>query len=58
MRNVDCGQLEFLLDAPDFGAQLNADLCIQRRERLIQQQQLRLHCKRTRKRHALLLPAR
>ena len=39
-------------------AQAHTQQCVQRRQRLIQQQQARRGCQRTGQRHALLLPAR
>ncbi|BDO10464.1 hypothetical protein KAM643c_40370 [Aeromonas caviae] len=53
----DGGELEALLDLADLLAQAAADAGIQRRERLIQQQDPRLHHQRPGQRHSLALAA-
>ena len=52
------GDADLELDAPDLVAQLGADLGVQRRERLVEQEDLRLDRERPGERHPLLLAAR
>ena len=52
-----CGNAKLALDVADFAAQADADFRIQCRQRLVQQQHTGPHCKCTRQRHPLLLPA-
>ena len=52
------GDPEPLLEAADLGPQLGADAGVERRQRLVEQQDRRLDRERTGDRHALLLPAR
>ena len=47
----------FALDRADLLAQRHADLGVERRERLVEQQHLRLRRERAGQRHALLLAA-
>ncbi len=58
VRHHHGGNAKPLLHAAYFGAQRVAHLGIQRRKRLVEQQQLRLRRQRARKRHTLLLAAR
>ena len=58
VRDHDRGHAQRALQAADFTAQLDALNSVQRRQRLVQQQQPRLGGQRTRQRNALLLPAR
>ncbi|MCY1294112.1 hypothetical protein D9M70_433940 [compost metagenome] len=57
MGDEDRGDAELLLDLPDFFAQRHADLGVERRKRLVEQQHLRLDRNGAGKRHALLLAA-
>ena len=58
MRNVDGGELELALQPLELEAHAVAQLGIEIGQRLIQQQQLRLHHQRAREREPLLLAAR
>lgn len=51
------GDAELLLDLADLLPQRDADLCIERGERLVEEQHLRLDGEGAGKRHALLLSA-
>ena len=55
--DVDGGDAERLLDGADLLAQRHADLGVERRERLVEEQELGLRGERARQRHALLLAA-
>ena len=57
MGDVDAGDAQPLLDAPDLGAHLLAQLGVQVGERLVHQQHLGLHHQGAGQGHALLLPA-
>ena len=57
VRDEDGGDAELLLDRADLLAQRNADLGVERRQRLVEQQQLRLRRQRAGERDALLLAA-
>ena len=57
MRDVDGGDADLLLDAADLGAHGNAQLGVEVRERLVEEQHARLDDQRAGKRHALLLTA-
>src|SRR3546814_3307442 len=52
------GDAGFVMDVPQPAAQVLSHLGVKRAERLVQQQQPRLHRKRARKRHALPLTTR
>jgi hypothetical protein len=56
--DIDSGDAQPLLQRPDLGAQLNPQIGFEMAERLIHQEQLRLHDDRTSDRHALTLTAR
>ena len=56
--HVDRRDPELALDRPDLVAQRDADLGVERRERLVEQQDLRLDRERPRQRDPLLLAAR
>jgi hypothetical protein len=56
--DVDSGGLELVLDPPDLGAHLYAELRVQVRERLVHQERLRLANDRPPHRHTLPLSAR
>ena len=58
VRDVDRGHAEPALELVDLGAQLDAELRVQVRERLVHQEGLRLTHDRAPHRHALALPAR
>jgi hypothetical protein len=58
MGDIDRRQAEPLLDLPDLLAHMAAQLGIEVRQRLVEQQHLRLQHQRARHRHALLLAAR
>ena len=58
VRDIDRRDPQLALDRANLVAQRHADLGIERRQRLIQQQYLRLDRQRPRQRHALLLPTR
>ena len=55
--DVDGRDAQLLLDRADFSAQRHADLGVERRERLVEQQHLRADRQRAGQRHALLLAA-
>ena len=57
MRDVDEGDAELALHAPQLGAHLDAQLLVERGQRLVEQQYARLGDGRTRERHTLLLAA-
>ena len=57
VRDVDGGDADLLLDAADLGAHGNAQLGVEVRERLVEEQHARLDDQRAGKRHALLLTA-
>ncbi len=57
VRHVDGGDAELALQRADLLAQRHADLGVERRERLVEQQHLRLDGERAGERHALLLAA-
>jgi hypothetical protein len=57
MRHIDRGDAEVALHVSDLLAQRDADLDVQRGERLVEQQDLRLNGERASQRHALLLAA-
>ena len=57
MRHVQHGDAQFALDAAQLGAHLHAQLGVQVRQRLIEQQQGRFDDDGARQRHALLLAA-
>src|SRR3546814_6941916 len=54
----DGGDAGFVMDVPQPAAQVLSHLGVKRAERLVQQQQPRLHRKRARKRHAMPLTTR
>ena len=54
VRDVERRDPELELDAPDLLAQLHAHLCVERRERLVEEQHARLDRERARERDALL----
>ena len=56
--HVDGRDAELLLELADLGAHLHADLRVEVRERLVEQQDVRVEHERPRQRHALLLTAR
>ena len=56
--DVDRRDAELALDGSDLLAQRDADLGVERRQRFVQQQHLRLDGERAGERHALLLAAR
>ena len=58
VRHVQRRDPELELDAPDLLAQLHAHLRVERRERLVEQQHLRLDRERARERDSLLHAAR
>ena len=58
MRDVDRRDAELLLDAPDLGAQRHAQLGVEVRERLVEEEDARLDGHGARQGNALLLPAR
>ena len=58
VRDVDRRDAELALDRPDLIAQGDADLGIEGRQRLVEQEHLWLDRERARERDALLLPAR
>ncbi|OQA21168.1 MAG: hypothetical protein BWY63_01353 [Chloroflexi bacterium ADurb.Bin360] len=58
MGHIDAGDAQALLNVANLGAHLLAQLGIEVGERLIHQQDLRLHDQRARQSNALLLPAR
>ncbi len=57
VRDVDEGQAQFLLPAPQLRAHLHAQEGVERGQGLVEQQHARLGDERARQRHALLLPA-
>ena len=57
VRDEDAGDVQVVVQAAQPAAQVLADLGVQRAERLVQQQHLRLHGQRPRQRHPLPLPA-
>ncbi len=58
MRDVDGRDAELLLDAAELEAHLLAESCVEVRERLVEQEERRLHHERAGKREPLLLAAR
>src|SRR5207248_63774 len=58
MRDIDRRDAQFALDRPDLLAQRDPNLGVQRRQRLVEQQDLRLDGERAGECHALLLTAR
>ena len=58
MGDVDGGDAKLALDATDLGAQLHPNLGVQRRQRLVEQQNLGVDRQGPRQRHPLLLSAR
>ena len=58
MRHVDEGDAELLLHAAQFAAHAQAQIFVERRQRLVEQQHARIGDQRARQRHPLLLAAR
>ena len=57
VRHQHGGDVHLVVQPAQPRAQILADLCVQRAERLVEQQHLRVHSERARQRHPLPLPA-